>query len=137
MSARSEWVWYGNAAHFICARWCRYHLATVVGPWIVSTVGEYVPLHKTGGTEAGEAAWLRDNPAGEPLGAGGDTYETAVFSVGTTVCQDAECGCGMPEISSWLEREMRRYKSRGEAHRGHLQLCEKWASVPEETGGGA
>jgi hypothetical protein len=35
--------WFGHAGHFICAEWCRFHLCTQVGPYLISTVGEYVP----------------------------------------------------------------------------------------------
>jgi hypothetical protein len=49
-----NWKWFGSAAHFICGRWCRFHLATQVGRYLISTVGEFVhPRH--GGSERAEA----------------------------------------------------------------------------------
>ena len=38
-----DWKWFRHPGHFICARWCRFHLCTQVGKWLVSTVGEYWP----------------------------------------------------------------------------------------------
>src|SRR6266850_5484134 len=35
--------WYGHAAHLIVGHDCRFHLATVVGKYLISTVGEYWP----------------------------------------------------------------------------------------------
>ncbi len=55
----SKWEWFGNAGHFMCSQWCRFHLCTKVGPWLVSTVGEYVhPRHSAGG-EQPEAAMAK------------------------------------------------------------------------------
>lgn len=39
----SSWEWYGHPAHFICGDKCRFHLATKVGKYLVSTVGELWP----------------------------------------------------------------------------------------------
>ena len=39
----SDWIWFGTPGHFICANYCRFHLCTRVGDYLVSTVGEYVP----------------------------------------------------------------------------------------------
>ncbi len=41
--SKADWVWMPHPAHFICARDCRFHLATKVGDFIVSTVGELLP----------------------------------------------------------------------------------------------
>lgn len=41
--AKSEWIWFGHAGHLIVAQWCRFHLCTLIGDIMVSTVGEYVP----------------------------------------------------------------------------------------------
>lgn len=38
-----KWKWFGHPAHFICGRDCRFHLATKIGRWLVSTLGEYLP----------------------------------------------------------------------------------------------
>src|SRR5262245_46801635 len=88
------WQWYGNAGHFICGRWCRFHLATRVGPWLVSTVGEFVHPRHGGGSEIEEARWLRANWPGEDIGLD-RKYETMVFRAGDP-CETKDCGCGLP-----------------------------------------
>jgi hypothetical protein len=44
--------YFGNAAHFIGADACRFHIATRIGEVVVSTVGEYRPqaLTRCGGS---------------------------------------------------------------------------------------
>lgn len=139
--ATDTWEWYGSAGHFICADHCQFHLATKVGPWLVSTVGEYLPdsgvrevLAKSRGIElegrgyAREADWMRK--AGfEQIGSG-RKYETMVFPVGDDRCTVADCDCGMPVVTDWSELDADGYNLRGDAQRGHLAMCEKWAKVP-------
>lgn len=68
MVPESEWRWFGLAGHFVCGRWCRFHLCTAVGEYMVSTVGLFVhPMHSAG-REGTEAKWLRQNPDGEKIG---------------------------------------------------------------------
>jgi hypothetical protein len=132
---RSEWEWFGNAGHFICASDCRFHLCTKVGPWLVSTVGEYVP-------DSAVQAALRQSrkevgmrqPRGPFEQIGCDrTYETMVFRAGQR-CAAEGCGCDLPQIVP-TELAMRGYDSAGDAARGHLELCEEWAgrSIDEVT----
>ena len=40
---KDKWVWMGHAGHFICGHDCRFHMATRVGKYLVSTVGELWP----------------------------------------------------------------------------------------------
>lgn len=72
MIAKRDWKWYGQAAHLIVGQWCRFHMATEIGPWLVSTVGAYVHPRHSGGGERGEAEWLKKNWPGEDEGARGD-----------------------------------------------------------------
>lgn len=151
MIPREEWKWFGHAAHFICARWCRFHMATQVGKWLVSTVGEYWPeravreIH----AECHDAKWLAENRhlkgdrfdaaymekfGFEDLGSWGK-YETMVFEVGDKVCTEPDCNCGLPVPVSYSELDGIRYGTAGEATEGHYKFCEKWAqmdSVPVE-----
>lgn len=117
-----KWKWFGNAAHFICARWCRFHLATQVGSFIVSTVGEYVHPMNSQGSEIIEAEWLKENPLGAEIGCG-RKFETMVFSTTDKLC---DCGCGMPGID-FSELDGAGYNTRGDATTGHLKMCRKWA----------
>lgn len=108
---QDEWEWYGLAAHFICGRFCRFHIATVVGDAIISTVGEYHPYNK---------------PDGEPETIGADRlYETMVFKTGAT----CECGCGMPMPDVSAELDFAGYNDPREATRGHMRFCRKWARM--------
>lgn len=133
---QGDWRWYGTAGHFICASWCRFHLLTRVGDFIVSTVGEYVPPEgvmrlnaQIRGTplmqrgDALEAEYL-EKFGYEELGAWG-TYETLVFSYGSA-CDEEECkGCGMPRPSSWSELDGVRYDNAKAATEGHYAFCHK------------
>ena len=120
-----EWRWFGNAAHFICGRWCRFHMATQVGPWLVSTVGEYVHPRHSGGSEATEEKWLEKHWPGENIGCD-RKYETMVFRAGDPCAAD-ECRCGIPTIAS---EELAMYPANiaGDATRNHMQACREWAA---------
>ena len=121
---QEQWKWFGEAAHFICGRWCRFHLATKVGKYLVSTVGEYVhPRHGTG-SEQGESDWLKKNWPGEDIGHE-RKYETMVFLAGKP-CDSPLCGCGLPKIDG-NELAMAGYNRADDATRGHAKMCVKWA----------
>ena len=125
MSPVHEWEWFGDAAHFICGRWCRFHLATRVGPWLVSTVGSYVHPRNSGGGERAESEWLAKNWPGEEIGAG-RKYETMVFKAGKP-CDARGCDCGMPSLADAMELDVIGSNTPGEARRAHMELCHKWA----------
>lgn len=141
MSERAEWEWFGSAAHLIVGQDCRFHLATVVGPWLVSTVGEYLPdegsreilarsrgIVLEGRGDARRADYMR-KIGYEQIGAG-RTYETMVFPVSGNRCTAEDCACEMPVVSDWSELDSDGYNVRGDAHRGHYAMCEKWAAIP-------
>lgn len=127
---KQDWEWFGNAGHFICGRWCRFHLATKVGPWLVSTVGEFVHPRHSGGNERAEAEWLKENWPGEDIG-WDRKYETMVFRAGKP-CDDPECGCGMPELADGTELDTLGANKAGKARANHMALCEKWAGIAVE-----
>ena len=108
----SKWEWFGNAGHLCVSNWCRFHLTTRIGGYLVSTVGEYFPPHAT----------ERDCPK-KPTTVGlGRTYETMVFEVSGT----CECGCGLPLISG-CEIEMSGYNDAAAATAGHNMTCQRVA----------
>lgn len=124
-----------HAGHFICSRWCRFHLNTYVGNYIVSTVGEYFPdsqvreifnqtrnLNLEGIGDAREADFIKKNGY-EELGYG-RTYETMVFKA-----VRSKNKCCSYEMKTPLDVDMRGYKSAEDAYKGHLALCKKWASL--------
>lgn len=136
---KGEWQWLGYAAHLIVGRNCQFHLATVIGDHLVSTVGEYVPdapvreifaesrgVDLKGMGDSRLADYMR-KVGFEEIGAG-RLYETMVFRVSGEVCTDPECNCGGPTVEEWSELDANGYNERGEATRGHMEMCERWAS---------
>jgi hypothetical protein len=135
---KAEWQWYGHAAHFICGRWCRFHLATTVGGYLVSTVGEYVPpegvmkitaeIKGQPLTQRGDAleAEFLEKFGFEKLGAWG-TYETLVFPWSGKTCEAEGCKCGLPMPDSFMEVDGIRYDSASDARAGHYKYCERAA----------
>lgn len=117
----TQWEWYGLAGHFICGTWCRFHMTTKVGRYLISTVGQYVHPRHAGGAEMREREWLMKHPDGEELGPG-RFYETMVFEISGTCL----CGCGQPKIDS-LELDTAGYKLPGPARAGHMKMCHRWA----------
>lgn len=135
----SEWHWFGMAGHFICARYCWFHLTTHVGPWLVSTVGMMLP--------SSELRTLYAKSRGNPITSRGDDaeaeyirkfgfdeigwgrkYETMVFPAGAP-CVSPDCGCGVPVATSWREVDMRGYNTTQAAQAGHYEMCHKWSRI--------
>ncbi len=107
--------WFGHAAHFICGHRCRFHLATQVGKYIVSTVGE---MPKEGAAPDDGGPWATIGLA--------RTYETMVFKAGAP-CKAKGCACGIPSIDG-SELDFAGYNDAGSATKGHMKLVKKWAS---------
>lgn len=137
---RESWTWFGNAGHLCVASHCRFHLCTLVGQWLVSTVGEYVPDSAVrevlasargailqGRGDEREASWMKQVGFDE-IGYG-RKYETMVFEAGAP-CVIVGCGCGLPAISG-SSLDMDGYNDAGSATKGHYALCEKWADLTE------
>ena len=77
-----EWEWYGMAAHYCQADWCRYHLTTRVGDYVISTVGEMIRPE----------SWEKEEIGYDRF------FETMVFPVRD--CTLEECRCdGAPVIT--------------------------------------
>ncbi len=145
--ARAEWEWFGVSAHLIVGEDCRFHLATKVGPWLVSTVGEWLPdsaswhiyAESRGFTLEGKGDARRAdflNKVGFLDIGAGRKYETMVFRLGEGRCVAVDCDCGLPVVADWGELDSDGYDVRGDAQRGHYAMCEKWAARPanwEET----
>lgn len=141
----SGWKWYGFAGHLSVSEWCRFHLCTEIGEFVISTVGKYVPPHNGGGPEGDEATWLKKHPNGATIGCD-RTYETMVFRA-TGHCTAKECNCGLP-LHEGGELASEGYNNPGDAAKGHMLMCAKVARgdieeaargealAPEEKGGG-
>lgn len=136
---KSEWQWFGDPGHLIVGHDCRFHLCTQVGPWLVSTVGKYLPDEgvreieaKHRGIELQGRGYYRRADYMNKIGyqtVGLDRlYETMVFRAGQP-CDAEGCHCGMPTPDDFGELDMDGYNSAGEATRGHMAMCGKWAAI--------
>jgi len=107
---QSEWIWLGRSAHFICSNRCRFRLATVVGDFIVSSVGDLPNL--------------KNDKVSEPVGCD-RTHETMVFFRGK-LCT---CGCGQPRIENGLDIDFAPANNDVECYANHMTLCHKYAAM--------
>lgn len=130
MIPEKDWKWIGTAGHFICGQWCRFHLTTLIGNMLVSTIGQYVHPRHSGGHEVEEAEWLAKNPHGEEIGPG-RKYETMSFKAGKP-CTGKRCGCGLPTIKS-SEIEYGCYNDAKAATKGHMAICKKVAQTAKKV----
>ena len=120
MIAQSEWKWFGDVGHFICGQWCRFHLTTQVGEYLVSTIGRYVHPRHGKGSEQDEQEWLNNNLNGEEIGYG-RYYETMVFHAGKP-CDVEGCNCGLPALDG-QELASNGYNTAVDAATGHMAMC--------------
>lgn len=115
-----DWKWYGTAAHFICGHYCRFHLATLVGDTLVSTVGQMVPPYEIQGGDLTEDKWLAENPNGKEIGLN-RFYETMTFKAGKP-CRTDGCNCGLP-LTDGESIDFTGYNYSADATRGHYEMC--------------
>jgi len=138
MIPEAEWKWFGNAGHFVCGNWCRFHLCTLVGNRLVSTVGQYYPdsqvreiLAKSRNVELSGKGDARDADYMKKIGYEEIGYhrmfETMVFDTTGEVCTDIECACGLPKIIP-TDIDFDAYNTAGDAAAGHMAMCKKWAN---------
>jgi hypothetical protein len=131
-----DWKWYGKAAHFICGDRCQFHMATEIGDYLISTVGEYLPdesvreihckVHGIALEGRGDAR-LQDymTKCGfEPIGYQ-RLYETMVFKI-SRHCNANGCNCGMPRFDG-SELDFDGYNDSKSATDGHMAMCAKWS----------
>ena len=113
---KEDWIWMPHPAHFCCASRCFFRLATYVGKYIVSTVGEM---------EATEID-RKFNPDSQFAEVGLDRlYETMVFHARKSNCK----ACKYEIIVKKGEIEAQGYNSPEEAMQGHMELCEKYSNI--------
>lgn len=142
--SEEDWKWFGNAGHLCVGQSCRFHLATKVGKYLVSTVGQYWPERSVREIHAKvhDHEWL-DNHGhlkGDDFDAaymirfgyqeiGCDRkFETMVFLAGNP-CAEKECACGLPSIDS-SELDCLPANDPQEAKQNHMRLCAKWSKKP-------
>lgn len=101
-----EWVWTGRQMHFVGD--CNFHLATYVGDFLVSTIGEY---------------YSKGSKKMETLGAWEKHfYETMVFRAKESPLNDIY-PCFLVDLDAV---DMEKYETAKEACERHLALCRKW-----------
>ncbi len=110
---KADWVWMPHPAHYCVAYRCRYHLATCIGGYIISTVGEKAPID-----------CKEEYPSWEPISSGGILYETMVFKA-----RKSKEICCPYEVAKHRELDCFRSMDRGDAYKGHLALCYKYMKL--------
>lgn len=133
---KDKWVWMGHPAHFICAQDCKFFMATKVGKYIISTVGEMFPdapireifaqsrkVKLEGMGDARKADYMK-KIGFEEIGYG-RKYETMVFLA--VKGRKNQCG-GCPfVIESGANLDQYGYNTSQDAFKGHYKACSKWA----------
>jgi len=112
----NKWEWFGYGAHLCVGPWCRFHMATLVGGYMVSTVGDYRPPH----------ASEKDCPAMREIGCN-RMFETFVFRASpskATRCKIVDCLCQMPALESFSEIYSLAANTAGDATKNHRKACE-------------
>lgn len=105
----SKWKWYGHAAHFIAADNCLFHMTTVIGDYIISTIGDYYP---------------KNERSSNPTQIGLDRlYETYVFIDTKRRCSE-KCKCPLADGG---EIDALHANDRVTANANHTKLCRKYA----------
>ncbi len=112
---KEKWIQMPHPAHLCVANYCRFHLATYVGKYIVSTVGEYRP----------ERA-IMEEFGFEEIGTG-RKYETMVFRA-----VKSKNKCCPYKILVNEEVDMKGYNDADSATIGHNLLCKKWSKRLKE-----
>lgn len=142
---KDKWIWMPHPAHFICSMDCRFVLATKVGKYIVSTVGELWQDRQVREIHAGvyDPKWLEENKhlkgdyfdnayykkfGYEDLHLTGWKYETMVFKAVKRKPQNKEDTCCPFKIESGSNVDEKWYKTAEEALKGHYKLCNKWSN---------
>lgn len=139
---KDKWIWMPHAAHFICGSKCQFHLATYVGTYIVSTVGEMWPErsvreiyaeiknktwheeHKLLKGDTYDAAYMKEFGF-EDIGFD-RKFETMVFKA-ERVKDQTKKDCCEYRMATAENVDFQGYNLSGEAERGHLKMCLKWS----------
>lgn len=117
---KEKWVWMPHAGHFICSSRCSFKLNTMVGKYIVSTVGEMRYLDEEH-LQRKLAYKSEANKDFEEIGLD-RLYETMVFKA-----RKSDNKCCPFRIIVEEEFDFEGYNTPEEAYKGHLKLCNKWS----------
>jgi hypothetical protein len=133
---KADWIWMPHPAHFIGGRDCQFHLSTLVGDYIVSTVGEYHPDKEVRAIHAKVSGVVIEGRGDEwdynffkrfgYMDIGRDRkYETMVFRAKPS---EERC-CPFAIDLDGGETDFAGYNSAEDATKGHNELCVKWSTV--------
>lgn len=112
---KNFWEQLPHPGHLCVGKMCQFRLATIVGAFLVSTVGEYFPK---GQKEMEMIGGYIDGDSFKPF------YETMVFRCGA---ERHDCGC--PSNVDYSEIECLRCETDKEALKQHRELCEKYSRL--------
>lgn len=105
---RKDWKWLGYAGHFCQCYKCKFSLATEIGDFLVSTIGD---MHND---------FYDDDPI--TIGGEGSFYETMVFSLKDEYYHD-DSGCRVPDYCDCIQSEY--YMDSVHAREGHMKICKQ------------
>ncbi len=140
--SKEDWVWMPHPGHFCAAKDCRFFLNTYVNGYIVSTVGEYWPdsaVRKIFANSRGkdiegigdyfDANYL--NEFGYEKIGFDRLYETMVFKAESSDERDS-C-CPFRAYIRGGELVLKGYNDPTDAYKGHLEICNLYDSISNET----
>ena len=135
---KENWIWMPHVAHFCCGDRCQFRLATYVGKYIVSTVGDWWPSRSSREIHAKvydkEWLYINEHLKGDDFDyaylkefgytdVGCDRkYETMVFKA-----KKSKQNCCPWEMKSCENLDMDGYNLPTDARKGHMRLCDKWS----------
>ena len=105
----SQITWMPHAGHFICGERCQFRLNTHVNGFIISTVGEFVPVSKMDGAAFEEIGYKR-------------LYETMVFKA-----KKSKHGCCAYVQKNGNNIDFAGYNKPTDAYNGHMKFIRKYS----------
>lgn len=139
---KDKWVWLPHPAHYICSDKCEFVMATKVGRYIISTVGQYWPERAVREIHARihDPKWHAENNNLK-----GDRYdyeykkrfgyeeigyqrkfETMVFP--SKKMPEGGCEACPYTIKSGRNIDEEHYNEAKDAYKGHMKMCVKYAN---------
>lgn len=138
---KENWVWMPHAGHFILGNYCRFHLNTYVGKYVVSTVGELWNEKEVRMIHARvhDPKWFEKNQRLE-----GDYFDNAYFkrfgyddigykskyeTMVFKAVRDKKHLCCPWKMLTGAYQDFNSYETAETAYKGHLKMCKKWSQL--------
>jgi hypothetical protein len=123
MISQSEWKWFGYPLHYCLGYRCIFHLGTVVGDYLISTVGKQQPRDYNGDPMTCEAlGYDSDGPV---------YFETTVWRWSyrkDCLCPEMEQFSGGEYIGAIEEYRYGGIDDCDLANKTHLEFCTRYAT---------